>query len=92
MGRGHVMYTKDYSPDLPLLAEVWLFIKARPAPPHRTPLPEAGGQETVIPHLHIDRHSPVLQIHLHDLPKALEETLHVPFPGPMAQAPDIDPR
>lgn len=40
----------------------------------------------------IHHHSPILQIHLYDLPKALEETLHIPLSGPVAEAPDIHPR
>lgn len=73
------MYTTVYSPVLPLQAEVWLH--------HTVHLFPNAGKPVII-----DRNSPVLQIHLYDLPKALEETLHVPLPGPMAQAPDIDPR
>lgn len=36
--------------------------------------------------------SPVLQIHLQDLPVALKEALHIALPGLVAQAADVHPR
>lgn len=36
--------------------------------------------------------SPVLEIHLEDFPVALEEPLHIPLSGLVAEAPDVDPR
>lgn len=57
-----------------------------PQPPHHRWGPVPTRPTPLLPS------SPVLQIHLQDLPVALKEALHIALPGLVAQAADVHPR